>query len=322
MSALSPGQRAIRLSGSVLAILSLPVSACGRSDTLVSSEAPLLPADSIAPGDTIPPPPPVHVGIPFGPFHLPPSLYGPKFTGAYLAAVPSTLLANLEAARWANARVLLNFTGHNKWFRDSHGFNLEQWKARVDHFRGLDLSSYIADGTIIGHFIMDEPSDSRDWNGTVVSLEDIDEMARYSKEIWPSMTTIIRAWPAYLEGYHYQYLDAAWAQYNGRRFPDMDAFIAENVEGAKAAGLALVAGLNVLAGGLDGPLGFYRDRHAMSASELRTWGRALMSEPYICAVINWRYNAQYFALPEIQSAFEDLNQKAQTHPKKSCQKER
>jgi hypothetical protein len=238
----------------------------------------------------------------------------------YLAAFPDSLLAHLEAARWANARVLLNFTGHNKWFRDSRGFNFEMWKKRVDRFRGLDLSSYIADGTIMGHFIMDEPNDSRDWNGTVVSRASVDAMAEYSKQIWPSMTTIIRAWPAYLKGYQYHYLDAAWAQFNGRRFPNLEAFIAENVRDAKASGLELVVGLNILAGGIKGPSGYYRDRNAMSASELRSWGGALLSEPYICAVMNWRYNADYFSRPDIILAFEDLNQQARNRPQKSCAK--
>src|SRR5687767_14460634 len=135
--ALSLVRRAIRLSGSSLAAFALASSACGHDDASVFSEAPLLPGDSVSPpGDpppppeldstlpppapapppdsTVPPPPdsaappvgpvmppappPVHVGIPFGPFHLPPALYGPEFTGVYLAALPESLLAHLEAA--------------------------------------------------------------------------------------------------------------------------------------------------------------------------------------------------------------------------------
>jgi hypothetical protein len=64
----------------------------------------------------------------------------------------------------------------------------------------------------MGHFILDEPSDPANWNGHLVSQPDIEEMARYSKEIWPDLPAIIRAWPAYLKDYQYKYLDATWVQ--------------------------------------------------------------------------------------------------------------
>ena len=112
-----------------------------------------------------------------------------------------------------------------------------------------------------------------------MSLADIDEMARYSKEIWPDLPAIIRGWPDYLLGYHYRYLDAAWAQYHVR-FGSIDQFIADNVRDAKASGLALVIGLNALAGGGDkGLQGYYKDKGSMSASQLRSWGGASWTTP-------------------------------------------
>ncbi|MFL5401899.1 MAG: hypothetical protein ACJ8BF_03695 [Gemmatimonadales bacterium] len=182
----------------------------------------------------------MHYGIAFGPTAIPPALYGSRYTGTKLSASPTTLLANLEAARRTNTRVLLNFTGHESRISDVHGFSMTKWKNRVDRFRGIDFSSYIADGTIIGHIVMDEPQDRNNWNGTTVSPAEVEEMARYSKQIWPSLPTIVRAFPAYLQGYHYQYLDAAWAQYL-EKFGDLNAFLSTNVRDAKASGLALVS---------------------------------------------------------------------------------
>jgi hypothetical protein len=263
------------------------------------------------------------VGIPFGPYHLPARLFGPDNGATLRSAHPLAVLADLEAARRAGARVILSFVGNERRYRDdkTHHFSMDKWKGRVDRFRHIDFSSYIRDGTVIGHYIMDEPHDASNWGGTVVTRAQVDEMARYSKEIWPSMLTIIRGWPAFLKGYQYRYLDAAWAQYSDR-FGDIDAFISENVRDAREAGLELVVGLNLLGGGnrSGGLRGFSGERYAMTASQVQQWGNALMAEPYGCAFINWEYNAAYFARSDIKSALDELNQKARSRPPKSCSK--
>jgi hypothetical protein len=198
---------------------------------------------------------------------------------------------------------------------------LEKWKQKVDRFRELDFSSYIADGTLMGHFLMDEPSDPSNWNGHRVSQAEIEAMAQHSKEIWPDLPAIIRAWPAYLEGYDYEYLDAAWAQYHVR-FGPIDAFIEENVRGAKAMGLALVLGLNALAGGgqEEGIPGYHHDKFAMNASQVRTWGNALLDQPYVCAFFMFRYPSAYFDRPEIREAMVELGENAASLPNVPCRR--
>jgi hypothetical protein len=318
----------------------LAVGACESGSSLpIDTGTPAPPPPD--PGAPSPPPPPesppsppggppVHSGIPFGPnvftkseSHaslIPPSSLSPTFTALVDAAYPATLLAKLEAARRTNGRVLLSFAGSLQQYRDSAGFNMAIWKHRVDKFRGFDLSSYIADGTLMGNFIMDEPSDRSNWYGHQVSVADIDVMARYSKEIWPDLPAIIRGWPAYLKGYQYQYLDAAWAQYH-ERFGPIDAFIANNVRDAKASGLALVLGLNVVAGGGKGGIpGYYYDKSAMTAAQVRSWGGTLLAEPYGCAFFMFTYTPDYFARPDIQAAMAELSQKAQSLPNRPCRR--
>lgn len=245
----------------------------------------------------------------------------PEFNALVTTAYLPTVLVKLEEARRTNGRVLLSFAGNERWNRDANGFSPTKWKARVDRYRGIDFSSYIADGTLIGHFIMDEPSDAHNWNGRVVPPAEIDEMARYSKEIWPDLPAIIRGWPDYLKGYQYKYLDAAWAQYH-QRFGPIDAFIANNVRDAKASGLALVTGLNVLAGGGEdeGIPGFHNDKYAMTAAMVRTWGSVILAEPYFCAFFMFRYNPAYFERSDIQAAMAELSQKAESHPKRACRR--
>ena len=234
-------------------------------------------------------------------------------------AVPHALLADLETARRTNIRLFVSFTGASQYLVDASGFSIRKWKERVDRFRQLDLSSYIADGTIFGHFLLDEPSDPANWNGHVVSLSDIKEMARYSKEIWPTMTTMIRAWPDFLKGSQYPDLDAVRVQYHVR-FGDINQFIEKNARLAKDLGLALVGGLNVTKGGgaQSGLPPFERGRYPMNASQVRSYGSRFLSEPSVCGFVLWDYRADYFGRTDIKVAMEELTRQARNLPNRPC----
>jgi hypothetical protein len=253
-----------------------------------------------------------------GPSGVSGSNYPSLFTGAHLNGQPDSLLADLEAARRASARVLVSFTGNEQWNRDENGFSFTKWKQRVDRFRGLDISSYIADGTIIGHLLLDEPSDPHNWNGHVVPQAQVEAMASYSKEIWPTLTTIIRAWPAYLKGYSYPNLDATWIQYHSR-LGDIEGFIDTRVHEAQALGLAVVAGMNVVNGGgpNSGMPSYGEGKNAMNPSQLRLWGERLLAED-ICFFLLWEFRQDYFSRPDVQAAAEDLVDSARHRPKKDC----
>lgn len=340
--------KAVGLTCSLLTGFALALGGCGGDSQLVPSETPLTPIDSlepppdttsppppppVPPPDTVTPPPPdttgtppapppVHEGIAFGHYHLPPQLFSPKLSGVLRKTFPETILADLEAARRGNARVMLNLVGSEKHLRDEKGhFSFAVWKERVDRYRGLDISSYIADGTILAHYMIDQPQDTKKW-GVPVPPSVMDEMAKYSKELWPGMATVVRGYEEHgvPAGYQYQYLDAGWAQYH-QRFGDIDQFIRQNVQDAKDAGLALVVGLNMVAGGKTNELvGFYQGKKAMNASEVKSWGSALLAEPYVCAFISWRYIEGYFAQPGILAAIEELGDQARSLPKKDCRR--
>ena len=109
-------------------------------------------------------------------------------------------------------------------------------RRRIDRYKNTNFDSYIRDGTIIGHYMIDEPNDPANWNGRPVSGETLDDMARYSKSKWPNLPTIVRTYPDYLEKWApYRYLDAAWAQYVERK-GDVDDFIDEQRRVGQAAG--------------------------------------------------------------------------------------
>jgi hypothetical protein len=261
-------------------------------------------------------------GIPFGVFHLPTSLYGKGFSGSLVNTSSATraLIPMLAAARRNGVKVVISLVGADHYYKNGNGtFSLAKWKSRVNRYRGVNFSSYIKDGTIIGHYILDEPHDPSNWAGHTISRATVDEMARYSKSIWPSMPTIVRGWPAYLKGYRYRYLDAAWAQYSAR-FGSVSPWLSKNIRDAQSSHLALVVGLNQLAGGGRGGLaGFYRRGfYAMSAKQMRAWGAAILSSSYPCAFLSWAYNSKYMNRSDIKSARAYLASRAHSKSTKSC----
>jgi hypothetical protein len=345
----------VRLLGSLL-FVSLTAVACNNGSSLESNESPppdtttTPPPDTttpLPPVDTTPPPPdttpppqpsadcastdpggtPVHVGLAIGPNHIPPAKFGSTlFTGTQITATTDSgrtcLLSDLAAARRANVRVFISFTGSEQHYRDANGFSVPMWKARVDRYRNLDLTPYIADGTIIAHLIMDEPADPGNWSGKVVALSDIEEIAAYSKQIWPTMPTMIRSWPEYLKGYEFKHLDAIWFHYLDRWAP-LDGYIAEHYATARSLGLNIVGGLNVMNGGSSGSgiPGKHAGKNAMSADEIRSWGEKLLAEPGTCAFLFWEYNEAYLSRPDIKAAMQEIVDKAKSYPTRSCAKQ-
>lgn len=252
-------------------------------------------------------------GIPFGAFALPNTEVGSVYNGVQRNIWPNYLLKNLATIKSRGGKVALMFAGPEKYYKDSSGrFSLSKWKARIDQYKGINFDSYIQDGTIIGHYLIDEPQDKKNWAGTTVSQATLEEMARYSKQRWPKMATIVRTWPDYLDnwGGKYVYLDAAWAQYAANRFPDPNAFISTNVSKAKAKGLALIVGLNLRDGS--------PSKGNMSASQVKSYGSALLSSSYPCAFLSWKYDDNYLSTSAMRDAMRTLRNKAQNRPFKTC----
>jgi hypothetical protein len=259
-------------------------------------------------------------GIPFGTAHLPRALYGKTYNGSLGNISRGDLLSYLQTARRTGTKVVLSFSGNERHFKSSNrAFNMAKWKARVARYRGLNLSSYIKDGTIVGHYLMDEPHDPANWGGRLVSRATVDAMAKYSKQLWPTMPTIVRSWPSYLRGYRYRYLDAAWAQYSERKGA-ISGFINKNVADARKAGLGLVVGLNLLDGGnrSSGIRGNLRGKYAMNGKQVRAWGSVLLSNSYPCAFVSWKYDTRYLSRSDVKSAMSYLAGKARSRSVRSC----
>ena len=249
-------------------------------------------------------------GIPFGLSAQPSSAYGSLFNGALQNNWPSYLLDQLAAIKSRGGKVALMFAGNEKYYKDGNGhFSLTLWKQRIDRFKGVNFSSYVSDGTIIGHYMIDEPNDPANWNGQPVPPSTLDQMGQYSKQLWPNLPTIVRTEPHYFTS-NPKYVDAAWAQYLARR-GDVNDYIKRNVADAQARGLALVVGLNVIKGGT--PNGT-----KMTASQVKSFGSALLSSSYPCAFISWLYSTDYLSGSGVKTAMQALRDKAESRSAKTC----
>ncbi|HXE58384.1 MAG TPA: hypothetical protein VNK43_10315 [Gemmatimonadales bacterium] len=271
------------------------------------------------------PSPPAASGIPFGPYHLPPDRFASLFTGTLETAKPARLAAVLRAAQAARVRVVLFLAGSRKYYQNPDGsFSLELWKRRVDRFKDVDLTPYIRDGTVVGHYLLDEAHSRGNWNGTRVPFEDIEAAAAYSKARWPELTTFVRSPMTFLEGKRdWRYLDAGWAQFSNRfgtTPEETERYIEEQAEIARRLRLGLVAGLNLLDGGtgVSGRPGTKAGKWAMSGAEVAMWGTILVSHPAVCGFFMWKYDSTYFAREDVRAAMAELAARAASRPRTPC----
>jgi hypothetical protein len=233
------------------------------------------------------------------------------YNGALRNIHPQYLMSNLADIKARGGKILLNMSGGMRLYTDRDGtFNLSKWKAQIDRYRNVNFESYIRDGTVIGHYMIDEPHHASKYGGQAISGNTLEEMARYSKERYPGLPTIVRTYPPYLEKWGpYRHLDAAWAAYV-HRFGDVDAFINQHIASAKKQDLGLVVGLNVLKGG--------PNKRQMTASQVREWGSALLSSTYPCAFVSWKYEDDYLESSSIRDAMRYLRSKAENRSTRRC----
>jgi hypothetical protein len=303
-------RRLARLRAPLWAATFLTVVGCSSSDTFG-------PGSSDTPGDAPSTNHPALAtsfagGIPIGLFAQPTEDLGSRYNGAMRTIQPDALLGELAAIKSRGGRIVLMRAGSQPNYLNADGtFSLSKWKERIDRFRGIDFSSYVKDGTIVAHYLIDEPYDPANYAGEPVPGATIDEMARYSKSIWPGMLTAVRSEPYLIKwSGTYQYLDAAWAQYAARKGDPYD-YVDKNVAAAKQMGLGLIVGLNLTMGGNPNNTG-------MSASEVESYGNALLSSSYPCAFLSWQYDGRYLSGSGIGSAMDKLRQKAQNRATASC----
>lgn len=264
-------------------------------------------------------------GIVFASFSMPSAYLDNVHTGWMSGGAldPSNILSNLSSARAKGGRVVIKLCkGKDHFVQNDDGtFSLSKWKSLVSRYKNVNLGPYITDGTIIGHYLIDEPHRTQRWGGKVISQATLEAMAQFSKQLWPQMTTMVRVAPSYLADapLTYKYLDAGWTQYQVSK-GDPAKWVASEAAAAKRKGLGLVVGLNWLDGGNGSSKirGFTSGKWAMSPTEIRNYGSAMLGESLACAFFSWTHDPDYYERSDIRNAMADVSAKAKSHVKTSC----
>lgn len=233
-----------------------------------------------------------------------------------------TLLPMVQAA---GMTVTLRMTGGPGYYTDSRGnFDLAQWKEALAAWEDSGVQEFIDDGTLVGHMLLD---DIHNFSGSDPTGDELDEMARYSKELLPGLMTYVRCQASTMpppSAGRYVHLDASVNQYQAVDGA-IDDYYAEELAAAEALDLGIINGLNIADGG-DGSSrqpGWRSGRWAMSADEIVEYGRILADMPGLGMFLNWEYDgveawsdgtigADYFDQPEVQAALVELGEYVST----------
>jgi hypothetical protein len=269
-------------------------------------------SSSVTPPPPPPPPPSSGAGpLPFGLYEAPVTEYSTRWTGALYTAAPTDLVARLGRAETAQMKIIVKLASTG--LKNADGtFSLTRWKAQVDRFRTLALGRYISNKVFYLHDLIEQPNCASCWGGTAIPWATVEEMARYSKSIWPALPTTARVTPSKLAEatFRWTYLDAGWADYS-TNLGDLRTYLGAQAAQARLEGLGLVAGLNVLDGS-----GY--NTAPMTASQLKTFGTILAGDASVCALVGRSYDASYLSQSGIRAALDAVTTVAKARNPASC----
>jgi len=279
--------------------------------TVTSTDTPtstVTPTNTPLPTATLIPtqvPPPSETGIPFGVIHLPNSEFPASgYTGALraFASKPDDLIPMLEAARANGIRIWLNLTGAQ--VKDSSGaWDFAKWKTLVDRFAGIDLSSYVSDGTLLAHIGFDEPQDASNGPGWPIPYATLQAAAEYSLAYWPTLpfgAYTEATWLAAAPASSIPDVTVVVSQYTIRKGTIQD-FISTNLVAAQSRQIKLYFAINLIGGGAAGNV---------TGAELENWGGLMLNEPGACGLVMWKWDIPYLTQPDVASAIDTLRTQA------------
>jgi len=231
--------------------------------------------------DPVPQPkrsPPVGAGDAcFGPWVQPGDVLSRNVFGRFNAALvqwvrPDNIVSIIDDARRTSTRIFVQLGTSGDWGYDLKGgpsrFTVDKWRRTVDRF-GQDatiksaVEDAVADGTIRGIYLIDEPHHTR-WspNGKShhhISNADLDGMAAHVKRYWPTVRTSVRSSPRTLFAYgrdeiNWRHLDEAFVMVQYRKWAKhgqektLEAFMERELKDAAEQGLDVIGSIQMLIG--------------------------------------------------------------------------
>jgi len=286
------------------------------------------------------------IGIPFGPASLWQSntmetVGTSAFSASIEGTTASSIVALLGAAKASHQRLVLNMTGgaHDLYLTDGV-FDMGKWKAKMDTYRNSTIQAAVAgavaDGTILGNSVMDEPQvhglgDGNTWGpvGTMTKAR-VDSMCGYVKAMFPTMPVgVVHQHNAFEPTNSYYVCEFTVDAYS-TRFGSVTTFRDEGLAMAARDNMGIIFSMNILNGGIQaardglwscpltttGGRGTYDPNCRMTAAQVRDYGRVLGVAG--CAMLMWKYDSDFMANPDNQQSFRDVAGLLATAPRKSC----
>jgi hypothetical protein len=282
-------------------------------------------------------------GIPFGSYNMWPTATRTQssgvavFTGSHDYVPPSEMVAHLDAARARGMSIVLAMTGasHDR-YKTNGVFDQGKWEAAMN---GYDtpairdaIAAAVADGTVIGNSVMDEPqqsgTDTKDWGppGTMTKGR-VDQLCGYVKAIFPTLPVGVgHDHNAFEPANSYTVCEFFMPQYAARK-GSVTAWRDGALAMAQRDGLAVVFSMNLLNGGVQdrtgawdcpgtGGLGDRSPNCRMTPAQVRDFGLTLGVAG--CAMLSWKYDSEFAAKPENQEAFSTIAVALAALPRPRC----
>jgi len=282
-----------------------------------------------------------YTGLPYGVFGLwaSPTTFewGPApFTLSHDNTFANSILTRLSTARLNKQRMVLAMTGGPASdYKTGNKFDLSKWKNRMNTFKTPTIQSAVAagvaDGTIIGNTLMNEP-ETPQWGG-VMTKPLLDQMAAYVKSIFPTLPVGVNYGArgyTWRPGEVYQKVDYALNQYawqnNGGNIAAWrDAVLGRmKIDGVKAA-----FSLNLLDGGVPdndgtwdctgtGGKGTRYGKCRMTPDQVKNYGQT--AGPSGCFMLGWEYDDAFMSKSANVDAFKSVASLLATLTPKSCRR--
>jgi hypothetical protein len=233
---------------------------------------------------------------------------------------PREVLGRIQLAARCGVRLVIvpprRFLTTNR--RTVGAFSVDSAKRVTDRYAAALPADTIAKyrETIIGFNLTDDYNCVRCWEGKKITQAEIAEWAAHARAKLPGLPLGVRGRPDWVAEHPplAALLDYAWAQYDTRR-GDQREFYDRAAAVAAKLGLKVVMGVNVedCYGGRTDPC---------SAEDLVRFGTLAVRHPGSCAFINWRYDADTWARPEIRAAWDEVLAVARTRRAEDCRRPR
>jgi hypothetical protein len=239
------------------------------------------------------------------------------YTASHDNIMPADLVPHINAARSKGIRLMLSMTGGSHDNYKTNGvFDEGKWRAAMDAFNTSAnrdaVAAAVADGTIIGNSVMDEPqqsgTDSKAWGpkGTMTKAR-VDGLCSYVRGIFPTLPIGVFHDPGIFEpDSSYQVCEFLISQFATRK-GNVVTWRDNGLAIVQRDGMKIIFSLNLLDGGTQdrdgtwncagtGGLGTFSPNCQMTPDQIRTYAEALA--PPGCALLSWRLDTPFLTRPE------------------------